>query len=105
MSPPEFASQEAFEQYAEEQAALFRTRYGLGPTDAWEDAQIEQALADAGMPSLASLPDRPEGMMALMGRPTDPPRAWRRTNAMHLLGHVMLHGGARCEGCQDWGTD
>jgi hypothetical protein len=94
-----------FLERAERLAAAFRTRYGVDDDGAWTDPQIDQALADAGLPELATLPGEPRGMMARQfPGPLSPgeDRAWRRVNAMHLLGHVMAHGGARCGGCADW---
>jgi hypothetical protein len=96
-----------FQARAEQLAAEFNARYGV--TTAWTDEQLERALADHGMPALATLPPGPRGIMA--GDDVDDPtdeesrRRWRRSNAAHLLGHVILHGGTRCGGCSDWGTE
>lgn len=103
----EYRSESDFFRHADELAERFRTRYGLRPEDDWTDAQIDQALADAGMPLMADLPPEPRGMMRelaekLSGFTPKQAEQWRRTNAMHLLGHVMLHDGQRCPGCGDW---
>lgn len=97
----------AFYQRAERLAANWRRRYGVSDDGAWTDEQIERALADHGLPALANLPGEARGMMRSMADSSDTsPEAaqqWRRVNAMHLIGHVMLHGGERCDGCRDWG--
>lgn len=94
----------SFEQWAELRAAEFNASYGAD--DGWTDEQLERALGDHGMPALGKIPDEPRGMMA--GSPFEPfdlnqRYQWRRTNAAHLLGHVILHNGTRCGGCADWG--
>jgi hypothetical protein len=97
-------NEQTFQERAEQLAEAFRTRYGV--TMAWTDEQIEAALADHELPALATLPAEPRGKMAEHFRaPTGPGEghAWQRMNAMHLLGHVMLHDGQRCGGCEDWG--
>lgn len=88
----------------ERMAAEFNARYGAD--FGWTDEQLDRALADHQMPPLASIPDEPRGMMR--GTRFDPldlnqRHQWRRGNAAHLLGHVILHGGERCSGCEDWG--
>lgn len=97
----------AFAERAERAAREFSARYGV--TTAWSDEQIERALADHDLPILSALPAEPRGMMAEVAGPVDPSdlveaHRWQRMNAMHLLSHVMLHGGVRCTGCRDWGT-
>lgn len=100
----------AFFERAERLAEEFRAGYGV--QDIWTDEQIDRALADAGMPAMTTLPGEPRGMMVEEAGElheadlTDGERRqWRRTNAMHLVAHAMLHGGQRCHGCQDWGQD
>jgi hypothetical protein len=99
----------AFLERAERLAEAFNERYGVDPSSGWTDEQIAVALAEHGFPPLFSLPGEPRGMMRRAATPAEleqtaaePSTAWRRTNAMHLLGHAMLHGGQRCPGCQDW---
>ena len=95
-------------QRQEAMAEAFRTRYGVDPAGAWTDQQIEQALADHGYPVLAALPGEPRGMMRshadkLTGFTPTEARAWRRTNALHLVAHAILgHAGGRCGGCEGW---
>lgn len=106
MPTPDFQSREQFQEWAEQQAKAFNARYGV--RDTWSDEQLERALADHGLPALASLPGEPRGMMAREHPVRGPLGAmaqhrWRRTNASHLLGHVIAHGGERCDGCRDWG--
>lgn len=63
-------------------------------------------LLKSGDTDLATLPGEPRGVMAQMfPGPVAPgeERAWRRVNASHLLGHLMVHHGERCDGCRDWG--
>lgn len=101
-----FNSEEEFRIYAERKALEFNERYGVD--DHWTDAKFAQALADTGMPPLQKIPDEPRGMM-LADNP--PPYSaieryrWRRVNAGHLLGHVIVHNGERCNGCKDWGAE
>lgn len=87
----------------EQRASKFNARYGAN--FGWTDEQLERALADHAMPPLTAIPDEPRGMMA--GGRFDPldlnqRHQWRRANAAHLLGHVILHDGRRCSGCEDW---
>jgi hypothetical protein len=93
----------SFEAYAERVATGFRRRYGVADDAAWADDQLERALADHDLPPLAVLPGEPTGMMVGMAHPSDTPERWRRVNASHLLGHVMLHAGRRCSACAGWG--
>src|SRR5687767_1208772 len=99
-----------WEAWAERESAKFSARYGI--RGAWTDEQLDRALSDHGLPPLAQLPAGPRGLRVRQGRQgvQDPTSAadrhrWRRTNAGHLLGHVVVHGGRRCDGCRDWGTD
>jgi hypothetical protein len=100
----------AFLERAERLADAFNARYGVDPTIGWTDELIDVALADQGFPALASLPGEPRGVMRFQVEPAllesyaaEPSPEWRRVNAMHLLGHAMLHDGQRCPGCSDWG--
>lgn len=99
-------SEREFMKRAEQAADTFRARYGVG--DAWTDEQIDQALAEAGYPQLSEMPAEPRGMMVKLAAYAGPltpveQRQWRRGNAMHLLGHVLLqHPERRCDGCRDW---
>lgn len=101
MPTPVFASEAEFQRYAERTASELNLRYGA--TGGWTDQKLDQALKENGMPPLASLPDTPQGMMREQAGDESPSRTWRRTNAAHLLGHVILHDGERCSGCRDWG--
>lgn len=97
---------EQFFERAERLAEAFRARYAVASDAAWTNQQIDQALSDHDLPPLATLPLEPRGRLAEQFpgplAPGEGPR-WQRLNAMHLLGHVMLHRGLRCGGCQDWG--
>lgn len=102
-----FGSEREFHEEAERRAERFNARYGIH--GAWTDDQLRKALADHGMPSFETIPDEPRGMMARDPSIRYPSSAagrhrWRRTNAGHLLGHVIMHEGRRCDGCRDWGT-
>lgn len=95
----------AFVERAERLSRAFNARYGV--ESVWTDDKLDQALADHGLPSLSSLPAEPRGMMAnhFKGKLLDGEgHIWQRMNASHLLGHVILHEGTRCAGCEDWGT-
>lgn len=91
-------------------SGLWRVKYGIGPDGVWSDAQLAQALADNDLPPLDTLPGEPRGMMRQMADPSElqgpltpkQQREWRRVNASHLIAHVMLHNGERCDGCRDW---
>lgn len=100
MPAPAFTSEAEFQRYAKLKATEFNLRYGA--TRGWTDQKLDQALRENGMPPLAKLPDTPQGMMLEQAVDTAPSRAWRRVNAAHLLGHVMLHDGERCNGCREW---
>lgn len=101
-------SERAFHARAERLAAQFCARYGV--TTAWSDEQINRALADHNLPALSMMPAEPRGMMAEQYPQVGPLDAveahrWQRTNAMHLLAHVMLgHPEPRCDGCRAWGA-
>lgn len=102
---PAFLDRAAFETWAEQQSVLFRERYSLGETDAWTEQQLGQALSDHGLPPLDQLPAEPRGMLAQdFPGPVAPgeERSWQRVNAMHLIGHCIVHEGQRCPGCEDW---
>lgn len=92
--------------HLEEAAEAFCARYGITVESPWTNEKITQALADHGLPAFETLPDSPQGTMieeAGDRAAEDPPGVWRRTNAMHLLGHVISHGPQRCDGCASWG--
>lgn len=101
----DFKSEAEFYAWAEKAAAEFNLRYGI--TDGvWSDDKLAQALADHNLPPLEKIPDQPRGMMARtnpLATTAGERRAWRRTNASHLLGHVIAHNGERCDGCKYWG--
>lgn len=96
-----------------QQARAFARSYGLGPTQPWPDERLDQALADHGLPRLDQLPAEPRGQAfeifglspAYVPQDDEERQNWRRVNAGHLIGHVILHAGERCLGCADWGTD
>lgn len=87
----------------ERRAAEFNERYSV--ENGWTDEQLSRALVDHALPALNAIPDEPRGMMG--GSPFEPfdlnqRHQWRRMNAAHLLGHVILHDGKRCDGCENW---
>jgi hypothetical protein len=102
----------------ERRAARFNARYGV--TTAWSDEQIERALSDHNLPSLATMPDYDDSTAARERRRHDPValirgpygssdspaerHRWRRANAMHMIAHVICeHPELRCNACRDWG--
>ena len=117
---PEFRSEHEFQIYAEEKAAEFARFYGA--ERGWTNQQLEKALADHGLPDLLSMPDYDDSTAARERRKNDPEAIvrgpygsadspieryrWRRLNATHILGHVILEHPpeqiATCT-CQDWG--
>lgn len=104
---PEFTSEQEFHEWAEQRATAWRKRYGIGPVDAISDEKIATMLADHGYPELETLPDGPRGnifpVQDFSAQTARGRYLWQRTNAMHLIGHVMMeHPDKRCDGCRDW---
>lgn len=106
----------------ERRAAAFNRTYGV--TTFWPDEKIERALADHGLPSLSEMPDRDtssaarkstsygvgwslRGPIENIASPVERYR-WKRTNAMHLLGHAIAEHSEEvkkaCGACFDWFT-
>lgn len=99
----------------ERRARKFSRGYGAGL--GWSDDQINRALADHGYPDLRMMPPHDTSTaarqrLATYHPETSPTRSgetaierhrWQRTNAMHLLGHIIAeHADPRCAACSDW---
>lgn len=108
--PPELV---ALLEQIQARAVLFAHRYGA--LDGWTDEAVERALEEHGMPPIDELPTEPpfteaewleyhpdQPLVADGTSPEDQAAAWQRLNALHLLGHVMLQAGRRCEQCVTW---
>lgn len=96
-------SQQRMEQLAE----AFNRSYGVKAS--WSDKQIGRALRDHDLPKLIEMPGYGVGMNAeehehgpYGGDMDDIERhRWRRTNAMHMLGHVVAqHPAEAIESCK-----
>jgi hypothetical protein len=103
-SPRQFRSEAEFLEYAEEASLQFRRRYGLVDEAPWTDELLDRALADHGLTRLAYLSDEPPDKVPADFDPSYLVRdhKWRRERAAHLLAHVVLHGGQRCNACRTW---
>lgn len=99
----QFQSEGEFLAYSERMAEKFNEKYCI--VGRWTDEQLDAALADNGMPTLATLPAEPTGPYVETCVQGTDGRIWQRVNAAHLLGHVILHNGARCGACETWGKD
>lgn len=90
----------------ERRAAEFSKRYGA--ENGWSDEQLDRALSDHDLPPLSAIPSH--GVQrggGPYGGPTldaEDRRRWRRMNATHMLGHIILHNGERCGACKSWGV-